>query len=144
MERLNRKAFGGLLFLLLVMAVALFLSAGALDYWQTWAFLFVFGVSALAITAYLMKNDPQLLARRVYAGPTAEKETRQKIIQTIAAIGFLALLVVPALHHRFGGSAVPLSVVVAGEVLIALGFLIIFVVYKEDSFASAIIEVAPE
>ena len=29
---------------------------------------------------YLMKKDPKLLERRVYAGPTAEKETSQKII----------------------------------------------------------------
>ena len=144
MEGLNRKAFGGLLLLLLAMAVLLFLSAGTLDYWQAWVFLIVFGASALAITVYLMKNDPKLLKRRVYAGPTAEKETSQKIIQSITAVGFIALLVVPALNHRFGWSAVPLCGVVAGDILVALGFLIIFVVYKENSFASAIIEVDPE
>jgi protein-S-isoprenylcysteine O-methyltransferase Ste14 len=144
MERLTIKAFGGLLFLLLVMAALLFLSAGTLDYWQAWAFLIVFGASALAITVYLMKNDPQLLARRVYAGPTAEKETSQKIIQSITAIGFIAMLVVPALNHRLGWSAAPLSVAVAGDVLVALGFLIIYFVYKENSFAAAIIEVDPE
>jgi protein-S-isoprenylcysteine O-methyltransferase Ste14 len=144
MVSLNIKAFGGLLCLLLVMAGLLFLSAGTFDYWQALALLIVFGVSALAITVYLMKNDPNLLARRVNAGPTAEKETSQQIIQSITAIGFIAMLVVPALDHRFGWTTVPLSVAIAGDVLVALGFLIIFVVYKENSFASAIIEVAPE
>jgi ABC-type multidrug transport system permease subunit len=77
MKDLNRKAFGGLSFLLLVMAALLFLPAWTLSYWQAWVFLAVFGASALAITLYLMKKDPKLLARRVYAGPTADKETSQ-------------------------------------------------------------------
>jgi len=67
------KAFGGLLFLL-VMAALLFIPAWTLDYWQAWAFLAVFFSSALMITAYLIKKDPKLLGRRVHAGPTAEKE----------------------------------------------------------------------
>ena len=144
MKDLNKKAFSGLLGFLLVMAALLFLPAGTLDYWQAWALLAVFGASALAITLYLMKKDPKLLERRVYAGPTAEKETSQKIIQSITAAGFCATLVVPALDHRFHWSTVPLYAAVAGDILVALGFLIIFLVYKENSFASAVIELAPE
>src|SRR6202158_4114683 len=101
MKDLNKKAFGGLVFLLLVMAALLFLPAWTLDYWQAWAFLAVFGASALAITLYLMKKDPKLLERRVHAGPTAKKETSQKIIQSITGLGFMAMLVLPALDHRF-------------------------------------------
>jgi len=144
MKDLNKKAFGGLLILLFVMAAMLFLPAWTLDYWQAWAFLAVFGASALAITVYLMKKDPKLLEQRVYAGPTGEKERSQKIIQTITAIGFIAMLIIPALDHRSHWSMVPLYVAVAGDVLVALGFLLIFFVYKENSFASATIELAPE
>jgi protein-S-isoprenylcysteine O-methyltransferase Ste14 len=144
MNSLNIKAFGGLLFLLLVMGALLFLPAWTLDYWQAWAFLAVFGVSALAITLYLMKKDPMLLERRMQGGPTAEKEWSQKIIQTITAIMFIAMLVVPALDHRLHWSTVSLSVTIAGDVLVGLGFLIIFFVYKENTFASATIELAPE
>ena len=145
MVDLNRKAFGGLFFLLFVMAALLFLPAWTLDYWQAWAFLAVFGASALAITLYLMKHDPKLLERRVYAGPTAEKESSQKIIQSITSLGFIAMLVLPALDHRFHWwPAVPFFAAVAGDVLVAVGFLIIFVVYKENTFTSATIEVYPE
>ena len=77
-----------------------------------------------------MKKNPGLLERRVYAGPTAEKETRQKIIQSITSLGFVAMLVVPALDHRFGWSAMPSWATLAGDVLVVIGFLIIFVVYK--------------
>jgi hypothetical protein len=141
---LNKRALGGLLCLLLVMAGLLFLPAWTLDYWQAWAFLAVFGVSALVITLYLMKKDPKLLERRVHAGPTAEKERNQKIIQSVTSLGFIAMLVVPALDHRFHWSEVPLYATVAGDVLLAIGFLIVFLVYKENTFASATIELAPE
>jgi len=145
MANLNTKAFGGLVFLLLVMAAFLFLPAWTLNYWQAWAFLVVFGASALAITLYLVKKDPTLLERRVHAGPTAEKETSQKIIQSITALGFMAMLVLPALDHRFHGwPAVPFFASVAGDILVAIGFLIIFLVYKENTFASATIEVYPD
>jgi len=58
------------------------------------------------------------------------------------SIGFIALLVVPALDHRFGWSAVPLRGVVAGDLLVGLGFYLIFLVYRENTFTSATIEVA--
>jgi protein-S-isoprenylcysteine O-methyltransferase Ste14 len=144
MTKLNIKALGGLVCLLLVMAALLFIPAWTLDYWQAWAFLVVFGVSALTITLYLMKKDPNLLERRVRGGPTAEKEQSQKIIQSIISTGFMAMLVVPALDHRFHWSEMSLYATVAGDVLVAIGFLLTFFVYKENTFASATIELTPE
>jgi protein-S-isoprenylcysteine O-methyltransferase Ste14 len=104
----------------------------------------VFGAAVLAITLYLMKEDPKLLERRVYAGPSAEKEIGQQIVQSITAVGFTAGLVVPALDHRLHWSRAPLAVSVAGDIVVAAGFLIIFFVYRENSFASATIELAPD
>ncbi|HTZ39687.1 MAG TPA: isoprenylcysteine carboxylmethyltransferase family protein [Syntrophales bacterium] len=141
MKYLNAKALGGLLFLLLVMAVLLFLPAGTLRYWQAWVFLCVFGASSLVITLYLMKEDPKLLERRLSAGPTAEKETAQKLIQLVASAGFIAILVVSAVDHRLAWSSVPAFAAIVGDLLVALGFLIIFFVYRENSFASATIAV---
>jgi protein-S-isoprenylcysteine O-methyltransferase Ste14 len=144
MTGLNKRAFVGLLALFATMAAALFVPAWTLRYWQAWVFLSVFFVAALAITIYLIKRDPRLLERRIYAGPTAEKEKSQKIIQSITSLGFGAMLVVPALDHRFGWTAMPFWATLAGNVLVAIGFLIIFVVYKANVFASATIEVYPE
>jgi len=144
MTNLNLKAFAGLAGLFVAMAAALFLPAWTWNYWQGWAFLAVFFTAALAITLYLMKNDPKLLEKRVYAGPTAEKEGNQKIIQSIASLGFIAMLVVPSLDHRFRWSAMPFYATVTGDVLAAVGFVIIFFVYKENSFTSGTIEVYAE
>jgi protein-S-isoprenylcysteine O-methyltransferase Ste14 len=143
-KNLNIKAIGGLLFLFVVMVALIFFPAQTVNYWQGWAFLGVFFLSAFVITIYLMKKDPKLLERRVYAGPTAEKETLQKIIQFIAGTGFIVMLVVPALDHRFHWSFIPTYLSITGDVLVAIGFFIIFLVYKENTFASATIELAPE
>src|SRR6516225_10387968 len=144
MTGVNKRALVGLLGLFVAMAALLLLPAWTLRYWQAWLFLSLFFGASVAVTVYLMKSDPGLLERRIYAGPTAEKEKSQKIIQSITALGFVAMLVVPALDRRFGWSAVPLWATLAGDVLVAIGFLIIFIVYKENTFASATIEVHPE
>ena len=60
------------------------------------------------------------------------------------SIGFLALILVPAFDFRFGWPAVPLALVAAGDVLVAVGYSIIFLVYKENTFTSATIEVAED
>ncbi len=91
-----------------------------------------------------MKNNPALLARRLKAGPGAEKETTQKIIMSFASILFVALLVVPALDHRFGWSNVPPAVVLLADILVVLGLFIIFLVYKKNPFTSATIQVEEE
>ena len=141
---LHRRAFGALAILFAVMVLLLFVSAGTLHYWQAWFFLLVyFGVS-IAITLYLVRKDPALLARRMSGGPFAEKEPAQRIIMWLASAGFIALIIVPALDHRFGWSDVPAPIVVAGDLLMLLGWYGIYCVFRENSFASATIESASD
>ncbi|SDT60434.1 methyltransferase family protein [Bradyrhizobium canariense] len=144
MNSLNKKASVGLLFLFAVMASLLFVGAGTLDYWQAWMFLAVYFGASLVLTLYLMKKDPALLARRMSGGPFAEKEPAQKVIMSVASLGFIGLIFVPALDHRFGWSQMPTSVMLAGDALVALGWLGIFFVFRENSFTSATIELAAD
>jgi protein-S-isoprenylcysteine O-methyltransferase Ste14 len=144
MTDFNKKALAGLLRFLIGLALLLFLPAWTLRYWQAWIFLFVFSSSVLAITVYLIKKDPQLLRRRMNAGPGAEKERSQRIIQWATLIAFVAMFVFSAIDHRFQWSTVPLYITTAGNVLIALGLLIIFFVFRVNTFTSGIIEVDSE
>ena len=144
MKDLNKKAFGGLIFLVIAVAILLFLPAWTIYWWQAWVFLAVFSISVLLVTIYLMKNDPKLLERRVKAGPGAEKEKSQKTIQFIAQFAFMAVIILPAIDHRFGWSLVPLNIIILGDILVALGLLAVFFVFKENSYTSATIEVGPE
>jgi protein-S-isoprenylcysteine O-methyltransferase Ste14 len=75
-------------------------------------------------------------------GPTAERRPQQRLIMLGASLGFIALLVVPALDFRFGWSVVPLGGVVVGDALFVLGFGFIGRVYRENTFTAATIEVA--
>src|SRR5215470_15103576 len=142
MKSLSARAWFALAILAAVLGLVLFVPAGTVDYWQAWVYLSIFmGASALT-TVYLLRRDPALLERRMRGGPTAEKRPAQEFIMLGTSIGFIALVVVPAFDHRFGWSAVPLGGVVAGEVLVAIGFYFIFLVYRENTFESAAIEVA--
>src|ERR1700720_1015908 len=144
MKNLYTKALLSLVALAVSMGLLLFAPAGTAQYWQAWLYLGIFTGASLLTTLYLIKNDPALLKRRMTGGPTAEKETTQKIIMLFASIGFIGLLVVPALDHRFGWSMAPFPVVIAGETLVAIGFYFIFLVYRENTFTSATIEVAKD
>jgi protein-S-isoprenylcysteine O-methyltransferase Ste14 len=130
--------------LFLVMAALLFVPAGTLDYWQAWTFLAVYFAWSVAISLYLMKADPKLMERRMRGGPTAEKETAQKIIMLFTSLGFIALLVLPALDRRFAWSQMSPYAALAGDGLVAIGWLAILFVFKENSFSSATIELAPD
>src|ERR1700692_47718 len=99
MNILNMEAFGGLLFLVVAMGALLFIPAWTLNYWQAWTFLVVYFASSLAITLCLMKKDPKLLQRRMSGGPTAEKERAQTMIMFFASLGFIGLIIFPALDH---------------------------------------------
>src|SRR5580700_1578371 len=138
---LNKKAFSELLRLVIILAGLLFAAAWTIYYWQAWVFLSVFFACVLAITLYLTRNDPSLLARRIRGGPHAENEPAQKVIQLLGAIAFVGVIVFPAMDHRLAWSAVSPYVSLAGDVLVAIGFFIIFLVFKENTYTSAIIEV---
>jgi len=144
MSSLHRKAFGGLAILFLAMAMLVFVAAGTLDYWQAWTFLAVYFAASLAITLYLMKWDPALLARRMSGGPFAESEPSQKIIMSITSLGFVGLLVLPAIDHRLDWSQMSACAALAGDALVLLGWLGIFFVFRENSFSSATIELADD
>jgi len=52
--------------------------------------------------------------------------------------------VVASLDHRFSWSRVPPALELLGDALVASGFLAVFFVLKENSFAAGAIEVAPD
>ena len=125
------------------MAALLFGGAGTFDWWQAWLYLVVYFGASIAITLYLVRKDPALLARRMRGGPWAEKQPAQQLIMVLASVAFIGLIVLPALDRRFGWSHMPAPVSIAGDVLVTLGWLGIHRVFRENSFTSATIELAP-
>lgn len=143
MTRLALRAWFALVMLAAVMGLLLFMAAGTTSYWQAWVYLGIFFGASAVTTLYLIRRDPALLERRMRGGPTAEKRPVERVIMVFTSLGFIALLVVPALDYRFQWSDVPPWVVIAGDVVVIVGFYFIFLVYRENTFTSATIEVAP-
>ena len=142
MVNLMVKTFLGFAFLMVVLALALFIPAGSLSFWQAWVYLAVWAVCVILITAYLIKNDQELLAGRVKAGPVAETQRSQKIIQSLAALFFIGLFIVPGLDYRFGWSNMPPFLSLIADGFVALGFFIVFLTFRENSYTRATIEVS--
>jgi len=142
MVNLMPRTVLGFAILMLVLALVLFLSAGSLAFWQAWIYLGVFAVCTILITAYLIKNDPKLLAGRVKAGPVAETQRSQKIIQSLASLSLIGLFVLPGLDFRCHWSTVPPVLSLISDGLVAIGFFIVFLVFRENTYSSAIIQVS--
>ncbi len=144
MKALMVKSMAGLVFLDLVLGLALFLSAGSLAFWQAWLFLLVWTVCVLLITAYLMKYDQKLLASRTQVGPVAETQKVQQVIQGFASLFFIGIFIVAGLNFRFHWAVVPAPLSWISDAFVVLGFFIVYLTFKENSFTSATIEVAEE
>jgi protein-S-isoprenylcysteine O-methyltransferase Ste14 len=144
MTNLNTRAWFSLAVVVLVKGLLVFIPAGTLSYWQAWVYLSIFTGASILTTLYLIRHDPALLERRMKGGPMAERQPTQKLIMLGASVGFVGLLVVPALDVRFGWSAMSPNVVLLGDALLIAGFYFIWIVYRENTFTSATIEVAKD
>lgn len=142
--RITERAFAGLAALGGVLWLALFLPSWSLGYWQAWAYWLAFMASVTAISAYFLKKDVRLIQARLKAGPVAEKERGQKALQVVLSLSFILLILIPSFDHRFLWSAVPAYLVLGGDVFVVFGLSIIFLVFRENSFTSVIIEVSDE
>lgn len=144
MDQLKRKSIVGSVLFIGMLAILLFAPAWTLNFWQAWVYLGVFATSHALTTRYLWKRDPKLLERRAKGGPGVEKEKKQKPIWLFYFLVFIGMFIVASLNHRFSWTEVPLYAVIAGDVLVALGFFIMFRVYKENTYTATTVEVASD
>jgi len=125
------------------LAALLFGAAGTLAFWQAWVYLGIYFATSGATNLYLIYVDPALLLRRLKRGEGGETEPLHRLFQAFIGPLFLGLLAVAALDHRFGWSAVPTAVAVIGQVVAAASYMLVFFVFRENTFASSVVEVDP-
>lgn len=138
-RRLGKAAVARFAPAFLVLGAVFFGTAGTLSYWQAWAYIGVLLVPMTFILAYLIRRDPALLERRLR---TKEKKKEQGFIVGFSSVSMLAALILPGLDRRLGWSSVPPAVVVAALIVVLAGYGLIARVFKENSYASRIVEVA--
>jgi protein-S-isoprenylcysteine O-methyltransferase Ste14 len=131
------QALAASLFGIIIMGLLLFLPAGTFNYWQAWVFIVIFTVATTCPNIYLAVRRPEVLRRRLRAGPTAETRPAQRIASIGYFMFFAAVAVVSASDHRFGWSTVPTTVVVLGDVLVTMGLGIAMLAILQNSFAAS-------
>ena len=142
LHSLSGRALAGFVRRLVIVSLLLFIPAGSVDWWQAWVFLIVFFTPQLLMILYLLTNDASLLERRLKGGPFVEPRTPQKVIISLVNIAFVWMVIVAGFDHNFNWSHVPTLLVIIADVVVLLGLLIQFRVFKENSFASAVVKVA--
>ena len=137
----TKQAVIGLAALTIVLWVILFVPAGTLNYWQAWIFWLIFVFCILIVSAYFLQKDLTLIAGRLKVGATAEQDRIQRLTQVVISVFFILLLLVPSLDHRFQWSIVPSTLSLVADAFVGFGLLIIFLVFKENTYTSVLVEV---
>jgi protein-S-isoprenylcysteine O-methyltransferase Ste14 len=145
----NQSAHPGLLRLVLtraligflLIAALFFIPAGTSAYWQAWVFLAVLFIPMAFVLVYLLKNAPDLLERRMRM---REREREQKWIVTLSFIPFVLVFLIPGFDRRFGWSNLAAGWVILADIIVLLGYGLVFLVFRENHYASRVIEVEQE
>jgi protein-S-isoprenylcysteine O-methyltransferase Ste14 len=133
-----RVALASLAFYVLI-GLALFLSAGRLDWMAGWAFLVSYALFGTVTSLWIGRNDPDLLAERMTA--EGRKITiRERVVMFLARICALALYVVAGLDAgRYGWSTIPAGARGLGWIMGIASALLIFWVFRTNTFASSVV-----
>lgn len=140
-KNLALKSILGMLNLVVMMGVALFLPAYTLHYLQAWIYMAVFFGGVSIITVYIFIYDKRLLQSRLKVGSMAEPRKAQKVIQGIASLGFIGMYIISGFDYRYQWSGVPQWLWVSSDVLLLVAMLLLFLIFRKNSYLSATIEI---
>lgn len=138
MKNLIRKIILRFSLVPIVLIFLILLPAGTFNFWQFYLYITVLVLPMFFVLFYFLKNDPKFLERRTRA---QEKEKTQKINQIVFLLIFFTGFIIPGFDKRFGWSEVPVWIVIITNIVIAVGYFLIFNVFKQNSYASRIVEV---
>jgi protein-S-isoprenylcysteine O-methyltransferase Ste14 len=123
---------------ILIFGLMFFLPARTLDYWEAWAYLGIMSVIVTVAVVLFLRHDPDLLERRMR---TKEKVKEQKLIIRFSWILFIPIFLIPGFDKYYGWSGVLAVVVIISDILIICGYCVIVRVFRENSFASRVVEI---
>lgn len=138
MKSLVKKIIIRFSLLPIILGLLILVPAGTFNYWQFYVYSAVLVIPMTYVLFYFLKNDPQFLKRRL---KTKEKEKTQRIIQITFSFFFLSAFIISGFDRRFGWSNIPLSIIILANFVSLFGYLIVFIVFKQNSYASRVVEV---
>src|ERR1700761_3358435 len=125
-------------------AVLLFVTAGTLDWPAAWVFVGVMLLIGLGCGSWLSKNNPELLAERTRSPIQPDQPTADKKIVAVLGLTFLAWFIVMGFDERLHPSRMPVALQAIGLALLIISTVLIMRVFRENSFAAAVVKVQSE
>jgi len=131
--------------MMMVFIMALFLPAGTSAWTAGWIFfLLMFGFS-IAISLWLLRFNPDLLAERLTGIGKPDQKTWDKVFLAFMGIAFFAWVIVMGLDAvRFRWSHVPRWLQVIGALLMLGSFYIFYLTFRENSYLSPAVRIQTE
>jgi len=123
---------------IILTGVLLFLPAGTFLYWQAWVYMAIIFIPMLFVMRYMLRRDPELLEKRLRMKETSNK---QSIIMKFMFILYALSFIIPGLDKRYNWSSVPPTIVIVSNIIVLAGYLLVFLTFRENRYASRIIEV---
>jgi len=123
---------------LLFVGLLLFVPAGSFKFWNAWVFMGALFIPMIFVMVYLIIKDPELMQKRM---KVQEKEKTQKIYVVLSIIVFIITYAIPGLDFKYHWSNVPLWLVMVATVIMIVGYFMFFLVMKQNSYASRVIEI---
>jgi len=128
-----------------VFAALLFVSAGTVLWTAGWVFMAIFFGFALAITLWVGREDPELLAERLSSPVQRGQPLWDKVFIAVLLSLFVAwLILMPLDAVRFGWSEVPGWLQIVGASGLVLSFFIIFLTFRENSYLAPVVKLQEE
>jgi protein-S-isoprenylcysteine O-methyltransferase Ste14 len=132
------KAFLLSILMILLFGLPLFLSAGSLRFANAWLFLGTITIPGLLLMTYQAVKDPDLFEKRM---KVTEEDKFQTLLKLLLTLTFIITLIISGLDYRYQWSSVPLFFVVFFTFVILFGTIMLFIVIKQNSYASRTIEI---
>jgi protein-S-isoprenylcysteine O-methyltransferase Ste14 len=126
-----------------VMGVALFWSAGRINWWPAWVALAIMAAWVVATAYVILRFNPALIAERM--GPRKGAKAWDTAILSVVGILQLARYIVAGLDQRSGWSGdFPLALQMAGLVLSIPGYAVVVWATASNAFFSQIVRIQHE
>lgn len=126
----------------IILALALFLPAWTIFWLQGWIYIIIMIIFSTTYITYLKKKDPELLNARA---KTKATESWDKKIGFFAGIFIIAMYILPGFDTvRFHWSHVPFIVNIIGFIGMTLSLILFFLVNRENTYLSRIVEIQEE
>ena len=126
------------------LAVFLLVPAGTLDWPAAWGFLAEMGVLSLALGLWLARHDPALLAERLGSPFQRAQKAWDKVFMAVLMALYFGWLVLMGLDARWAISRVPLWLQAIGALGVALSNYMIFLTFRENSYAAPVVKIQRE